>query len=707
MIESFPPRLVVAAVALVSPALAWAAEPMRLVEPGATSTESMAHLDSTAAVVEHEGEPLVEVQFGHFRPYPNIQFLPVNGDVWDLSAYERVEFDLVNLSDDALKIGGRVDNEGANGQRNHSGGSLTLEPGAAGTLSVEFNRPTNMELRRELLGMHDTPWGSRSPLGATLDASAVTRVQVYLQKPPRDYTIGVREVRAVGVYDPASATAPEPFFPFVDRFGQYMHADWPGKVTSADDFATAREVEAAAMGDQPKADGLDNYGGWADGPQLDATGHFRTEKIDGKWHLVDPDGHLFWSMGLCVVKADGPGTPVSADRATWFADAPWENEPAMKAHLRTGKVNRGDYPKGDIEEFSFYTANLQRKYGEDWHEAWLEVTPKRLMNWGFNTVANWSDDALHEQGGIPYTDWVFINSAKLPWQNGTRNRISDPFDPMLRHELDRRMDNMLEESKDDPWCIGVFVDNELSWGDESYLATGVVEMGEPDEYSKAAMRDWLAEKYGSVTKFNAAWDLRLATFDDFLENKTLPKTEEGKADLVAFNEIIVRKYYETVHDALEEHAPNKLYLGDRLLAYANPQVTRAAAEYCDVVSINLYRDSVGAWKPAADVDTPFMVGEFHFGAGDRGVFGDGLVAAENSEDRAAKFRTYVESALANPLLVGAHWFQAVDEPTTGRTLEGENHGIGFLTVADTPHPEMLEASQAIAAEMYPLRHKKD
>ena len=46
---------------------------------------------------------------------------------------------------------------------------------------------------------------------------------------------------------------------------------------------------------------LDRFGGWADGPKLNATGAFRTEKLDSKWWLVDPDGRLFFSLGVQAV----------------------------------------------------------------------------------------------------------------------------------------------------------------------------------------------------------------------------------------------------------------------------------------------------------------------------------------------------------------------------------------------------------------------
>ena len=65
-------------------------------------------------------------------------------------------------------------------------------------------------------------------------------------------------------------------------------------------------------------------------------------------------------------------------------------------------------------------------------------------------------------------------------------------------------------------------------------------------------------------------------------------------------------------------------------------------------------------------------------------------------------QSYIEGALRNPALVGAHWFQYLDEPTTGR-FDGENYQVGFVDICDRPYPEMVAASRAIASRLYATR----
>ena len=100
-----------------------------------------------------------------------------------------------------------------------------------------------------------------------------------------------------------------------------------------------------------------------------------------------------------------------------------------------------------------------------------------------------------------------------------------------------------------------------------------------------------------------------------------------------------------------------------------------------------------------------MVGEFHFGATDRGPFGTGVCVASNQTDRAEKLKAYVRSALANPQIVGAHWHQFADQATTGR-FDGEYLQVGWTDICDTPYPETIQAVRTVGYTIYETRSKK-
>jgi hypothetical protein len=103
-----------------------------------------------------------------------------------------------------------------------------------------------------------------------------------------------------------------------------------------------------------------------------------------------------------------------------------------------------------------------------------------------------------------------------------------------------------------------------------------------------------------------------------------------------------------------------------------------------------------------DVDRPAIIGEFHMGALDRGLFHTGLRSVIGQDQRAAGYRYYVEGALRNPAIVGAHWFQLYDESATGRR-DGENYQIGFLDICDSPYRETVAAARDIGYRKYLVR----
>ncbi|RZI71144.1 MAG: hypothetical protein EOP13_18950, partial [Pseudomonas sp.] len=49
------------------------------------------------------------------------------------------------------------------------------------------------------------------------------------------------------------------------------------------------------------------------------------------------------------------------------------------------------------------------------------------------------------------------------------------------------------------------------------------------------------------------------------------------------------------------------------------------------------------------------------------------------------------SALAEPSIVGVHWFQYLDQPVTGRLLDGENGHLGLVGITDVPYSGFVEA----------------
>jgi hypothetical protein len=532
----------------------------------------------------------------------------------------------------------------------------------------------------------------------TIDPAHVTQLVVFLAKPSEDHLFEVGEFLASGRYTPPTAFTSDatPFFPFIDTFGQYSHKDWPGKTESPEDLAAKRTAEAAELAAMPQPKEWDQYGGWKTGPALEATGFFRTEKTNGKWWLADPEGHLFFSHGIDCIGYNEE-TPIEG-RESWFKDFPGQL-PAFKPFLRRGHALMGHYQGQNPECFSFVQANLARKYGSEWKTIFPRVAQQRLRSWGINTIGNWSDHAVCAMRLTPYTDSISSGGTRMvEGSTGYWGQFPDVFDASFKRSLQRSMQRAQGQSAGDPWCIGYFSDNEMSWGDDTSIALAALNSGSNQPAKKVFVAD-LQAKYGDITNLNAAWGTNFDSWDALRQNRAAPDPAKARADLTAFYTKAAQEYFRMARETIKAGAPHQLYLGCRF-AWVNALAATAAAKFCDVVSYNIYKRSVANFQFNGGADVPLLVGDFHFGALDRGVFHPGLVELPDQAARAQAYREYVEGALHHPQIVGCHWFQYRDEPVLGRVLDEENYQIGFIDVADTPYAETIAAVRAVGYHLY-------
>jgi hypothetical protein len=633
----------------------------------------------------------LSVRTGHRADWPGATLKAPRGR-WDLSRYAFVECDALNRGAALVEIHCRVDNPGADGSRHCLTGKISLAPGSRGKLRVPLS-PTPWRLTKplELIGMRAAPAAAE-----VLDPRNVTRLLFFVSKPTTDHFFEIGAVRAAGRLQELDAGS---FLPFIDELGQFIHADWPGKTHSIEELGRNRKAEEEDLAARPGPPGRDRYGGFAGGPRLRATGRFRVEKIDGRWWLVDPEGNLFWSHGVNCVGASN-STPIS-DRERYFRDLPGPDSPLARFY-GTGRFAPHGYYRDHLpyRTFDFAAANLFRKYGEGWKEASAEAAHRRLRSWGMNTIANWSDPEVFRMRRTPYVATIDFSSKEIEGSQGYWRKFPDVFDGSFRDSLRRRLEGEKNASAGDSWCIGFFVHNELSWGDEASLAAAAL-ASPPGQPAKRAFAADLEAKYGTIGKLNAAWGSGHASWAALLECREPPDRKRAGEDLEAFYSKTAETYFKTIREELAAAAPGLLYLGCRF-AWVNDRAARAAAKFCDVISYNRYETSVEDLRLPAGLDVPLIIGEFHFGALDRGMFHPGLVPAANQEERAARYRGYVEGALRNPYLVGTHWFQYQDQATTGRG-DGENYQIGLVDLCDRPYPETIRACREVGYHLYEIR----
>jgi agarase len=464
----------------------------------------------------------------------------------------------------------------------------------------------------------------------------------------------------------------------------------PSDASPADVAADAGPVDATVDADSTDVlvdDGCepvggeptwDTYGGDVR-LTLEATGFFRAEKVCGRWWLVTPDGHPFWSAGVNSISPTGP----------------------------TGQVS-GVAPYGQAVAARYDTT-----------DAWADATVGRLRSWGFNTAGAWSSTA-HFAPRMPTTPILYLSQAD--WLAGT---VPDYYSEAWAAEVQSRAATVAQWSEN-PNIVGYFLDNEMHWGpdwrDARTLLAGYLEL-DADAPGKAVAVDALLSAHGGLDGLNAALGRSYASRDDVLADTTgwsgivHGASEAVDAAISAFLTSAAGRYYSVASTAVRAHDPNHLILGNREVSVmVRLEVYEAAAPWVDVISINSYQYVPGLDTFAlnlsdapsradgfaavhAAVDLPIMVTEFGFRAQDAGLPNSWPPVYPKFRDQLARtdaFDAYVAELQGYPWLVGAHWFEWVDQPAEGR-FDGEDNNWGLVTSGD----DAYEVLTMRAAETLP------
>ena len=644
--------------------------------------------DAKAAVTE---AGTLRVEAGHAAPWPSVALKAPQGR-WDLSPYEYIALEVTSRSKERVIVHCRVDNPGADGTNHCVTDLIAVDPGASQTLTVRmFPVPWKLDKPLELVGLRGAPVHT-----GKIDTADVTQLLLFLDHPKTDCVLEIDNIRAGGRVEILDAST---FLPFIDELGEYNHKDWPGKTHTVEELATQGRAEEEDLKTHARPKNWNKYGGWAEGPKLKATGFFHVQKHKGKWWLVDPTGKLFWSHGIDCVRPVN-ATPIT-DRERYFRNLPGKDSPFAQFYGEAARAPLGYYKDHTpYRTYDFTRANLLRKYGEDFEQIFADVTHRRLASWAVNTMANWSDEKIYLLRWTPYTATISFDARKLEGSEGYWGKFYDVFDPSFEANLRQRLEREKGQTAGDPWCIGYFVHNELAWGDDTSLSIATL-ISPADQPAKSVFVEGLKTKYETIEEFNQVWGTSHASWEALLQSRKAPDKAKAKPDLEEFYTKTAETYFSTIRRELKRAAPEQLYLGCRF-AWVNDRAARAATKFCDVVSYNRYTSSVQDTKLPDGIDMPVIIGEFHFGALDRGMFHTGLRRAENQKDRAEKYAAYVRGALRNPYIIGTHWFQYLDQPTTGRG-DGENYQIGFVDICDQPYPEIVQAAREIGNSMYEYR----
>lgn len=311
-----------------------------------------------------EGEVLRRVVFNPVQR-PALRMSPQTG-VWDWSAQKVMTLRLQSGMDWALTVNVTV--QSADGKTLTSRIDLPSGPAQTVLVPLQASSPLSQGMRAG----PPMPWsfeGQRLLLASSsgeVDLSQVTSVTLSMNQPNVAQSLLIERL---GTQDD-DRLQQAVYTRLIDPYGQYSRGRWPEKVSSDEQLKSAAAKEQqqlkAWLAERQKQP-LDRFGGWTGGQTFDAKGFFRTVKRDGRWYLVTPEGHPFYSLGINAVN-DEPGRTYVTGRETMFDGLPTTGSP-LAAFYGEGNNNDGNgSSKGRAFNqgrwFDFYAANLERTYGK-------------------------------------------------------------------------------------------------------------------------------------------------------------------------------------------------------------------------------------------------------------------------------------------------------------------------------------------------------
>ncbi len=327
---------------------------------------------------------------------------------------------------------------------------------------------------------------------------------------------------------------------------------------------------------------------------------------------------------------------------------------------------------------------------------WVEVTRRRLAEWGFNSAGGWSlpPQVLRLPTVI---DLELGRQAQFHW--------FDPFAPTTATRMMALARRLVAPYRNSPYRIGYFSDNEVGW-----WAGALFVFYSMKPASSATKQRWveaLRQHYaGDWGRFTADFlpPAGVGSWAQLLAATGMTRMRPGGSGVHAVREwtgIVARHYYALAAKAIHLADPDALYFGDRLPIYYDPAAVRAMAPYVDAIATNYNVDSSDGWVAPYYFDglrrlsggKPVLVSEWFFAAmhNRTGNRNNGhLMTVDTQAERAAGAAAATENFAAIPEVIGAQWFQYYDHPKGGRA-DGEDYDFGLVDINDRPYRRLTEA----------------
>jgi len=487
----------------------------------------------------------------------------------------------------------------------------------------------------------------------------------------------------------------------VDKFGQSVRKEYQGKVTSEQELKDDVAKDKAYFDSLQEAP-RDAYGGLpgsGEKYQLRKTGFFRLDKVNNRDILVDPEGNIFYHLGVCSMATYQTQTVVRGREKIfeWLPPKDGDYADVWLPADRTGVT-------------SYYLANWVRKYGIPFDvEEWTGMQIHRLRKWGFNSggIGSLQNKTMMSEH-FAYTPGLPLGvkgGQRLTNMKGV-TRMYDPFAPGTEETMDKAYAENIAPNAGNPNILGYYIENEVKYENVPKL----VPAQKSDSPSKLRLVQLLSEKYqGDINTFNAAWAAKapFKSFDELKDGTLFVTTEAAVADMKAFMELFLEAHYAMVARIFRKYDSNHLLLGSRWQPGTsnNEMLVRIASKYTDIISVNYYTSAIeeAFLKRIHDWSggKPMLMSEWNYCSNDQGLVGSG----DSQKTRGLAYRNYVETTAALPFVIGEQWFTYPDQPFTGRWFEGfngEGGNTGLINVADRPYFDFVNECKKTNDDIYKI-----
>lgn len=334
-------------------------------------------------------------------------------------------------------------------------------------------------------------------------------------------------------------------------------------------------------------------------------------------------------------------------------------------------------------------------------DSWAKTTIHRLTEMGFKGVGAWSNPVLHNYD-VPMTQdlnlsaWVPANSSLIyshDWSSWIEKAIIAQTSAL----------------RDNRNLVGYFLDNEMPWDDQSMGPAVYFDGLSANDPNRQEVIGTIRSTWATPQAFNRDWNSHIANWSALDSWRELPRQAEAYQKLAqVWLGHVAETYFKTTCTLLRQHDPNHLILGVRFRGNAPREVVGASRGQTDAQSLNYYvcdakLDSDLFKMLSEESQQPIIVSEFSFHcldnrSGDRNMIGfDAQVLDQQA--RADGYRMFTSRLARLPYVIGADWFQWMDEPPSGRLSDGEDVNFGVVDIDDRPYEKLVRAIHDTAPKL--------